>query len=261
MGQIAPPNVDVAPGLWTPQPVFRQINADYVNPNDPTFVTSGNVTGDAFTVALLPIAFPNPQGGPQTLTIRLRKTTTDNSVVSLMLLCQGAVVAYRSIAASQITQAFTTYSFPLTATEIAAINNYASLRLRVQAGVQLITTCVQCPTGAASQFTLFPAPGNATCNCSFWQSGVTLAYQSGCTWASPHIPVTCLGYQDTVWWTLSYLGASGRVWVLSLTGTVMLCEYASAVTGWDCQSSLPFTLTSGPVAGCAWANTVTIHPA
>ena len=35
MGQIAPPNADIATGAWTPTPLYPNINALFLNPGNP----------------------------------------------------------------------------------------------------------------------------------------------------------------------------------------------------------------------------------
>jgi hypothetical protein len=93
MGQKAPPNADVAVGTWTPNnPIYSNINSLKFQ-SDATYVATSNPLGDAFTVGLRPIAFPDANG-QQILLVRAQGQS-DLSMSALLLL-NGAIVATRS---------------------------------------------------------------------------------------------------------------------------------------------------------------------
>ena len=71
-------------GAWRPIPIWSQLNLRA--PNDVKLVTSSaNPQGDIFEVPLAAIAFPDRDGGPQTLTVRMQVTQSGNVPVLVQL--------------------------------------------------------------------------------------------------------------------------------------------------------------------------------
>lgn len=163
MSQIARAVSDVFNYGWTPSIVFSQIDEETPDDND-AVASQDNPVPNAFEVKLSALEWPHP--GPQTLTVRLKKTSSDPLDVSIILLQGSTVIAARG---AQPTEQFENYAFPLTDQEIQAITDYTNLRLRILVG-DVQTGC--CPNLLPSVLDL--AISNTTSGCV--SPGVTKLY-------------------------------------------------------------------------------------
>src|SRR6516165_9733595 len=137
--QYTPAQPDVSQGLWTPTPIYPNINALNFDPNDQKFVTSGNVTGDTFEDLLSGMAWPDLTNPLETLTVRLKKTDSASIGATIKLMQGATLIAFLNV---HPTTSFANYVLTLTQSQISVITNYADLRVRVTAG--FITVQVPC---------------------------------------------------------------------------------------------------------------------
>jgi hypothetical protein len=246
MSQTALPIADVSDTGWTPTPVYAQINAP--TPTDATDVSSSlNPQGDTFEVQLAPLAWPGP--GQQQLTVRLKKTGSDNVSVIVTLLQGSTPIADMTV---QPGTSFAGYTLTLTNAQIAQITDYGNLHVRVTAGVALVSGCSACPSGAAKEFRFTPSgiSNGAVCTqCSALNVLTSITYQSGCTWQSATQICTHV-------WIFSYQGSG--LWQLVWGDAV----YQVTAPSWDCQSALTLNLVSSTGNSCKnYPASITINPA
>lgn len=157
MSQVSRPTTDVTVSGWQPHPVANQINEP--TPSDVNYVYSQEgPEGDSFVVNLKPLAWPD--SGPQTLTVRMKRTDAD-AVPVLVLLLQGTTpVAARSFAPSQ---GYADHVLTLTDAEKARITDYGQLRLRVIAGHSVQVAC--CPDKLPEFLTATVTQKTGDCTC------------------------------------------------------------------------------------------------
>jgi hypothetical protein len=135
MSQKSRPVSDVSTGLWTPVPVFPQVNEEV--PNAGTVVTSSDdPQGDTFEVRLAPLAWPIP--GPQQLTVSLGKSGPEPVEIKVWLLQGTAIIASTH---TTIDGASGGVTITLSDTEKNSITDYTDLRVRVQARVRVLVPC------------------------------------------------------------------------------------------------------------------------
>jgi hypothetical protein len=237
MTQKARPVWDVSEGSWTPTPIFPQLNE--IIPDDMSLVTSSTTPGDVFEVQLAALA--KPGAGPETLTVRLRKTDTPVAYAVCYLMQGSTLIAGRVF---QPTLAFANYPMNLTPAEIAAITNYADLRLRVRANFQTTSGCSRCPTAPATW--TFSTTGISPSQFNF---NFALAYQSGCLWSQHFNNVG-----------LATLQLASGIWTLLFSAGGITATYTIPDTSWNCMDCNLMTLQStfGPTWG--WPNTINICP-
>jgi hypothetical protein len=255
MTQMARAVQDVSNSGWTPATVYSQINQP--TPDDTTFVTSSNnPSGDAFTVKLAPLFVPDV--GPETLTVRLKKTSTDSVLVLCVLSQNGKPIAGDSF---QPTQSFANYTISLSDAEDLLITDYGKLRLSVTAGIATTTGCSQCPAAPMQWNLTVSGIQNGACSqCTGLNGYWMLKYRSGCSWSSDALsPCDPMGlnawslFNSPTGWVLStetmVAGAGKVTWSLSNVAfkclgvnTFSLDPLGSAV---GC-TNLPATLTIVP---------------
>jgi len=258
MPQIARPLADVSKGLWTPTPVFAAIDEMNEAGADATFVTSGNVAGDSFEVDLASMAYANSL--PQTLKVRLRKTTADNNQVTLTLFEGTTMVAYRVIPGSQITQTFTTKTFPLTYSEISNISDYTDIRLKVTAGFATNTNCSLNPAGVPNTWRVACSGIFAgTCvDCNVLNRPWDMPVIGPCHWSNSYQPYkNFCGNNDL---TLD-LGPAGNLVVLVIyKGNTVIAQYQQTLAAWHWLSSNTMALNAYDYSCTNWPATITVDP-
>ncbi len=132
MSQYALPIAsDLEEGLWTPTPIWRQVNGSG------GVVTSGpGPQGDTFEVPLAAIAWPDC--GPQILTVRMQKTQPGPMHAAVALLQGNTPIAAQLFT---LTQGFADYTITLTDAQAASISDYTQLRVLVTAGDPVVPCC------------------------------------------------------------------------------------------------------------------------
>jgi hypothetical protein len=202
MGQVARPSADVSSSGWSPTPAYSHVNG--ASPNDGSPVISPVPTGGTFDVQLQPLAWP--AAGAQTLTVRFMQTSTDNVMVSFFLMQGNQIITGRSVAP---TQTFTNYDIVLSDDEIALIDDYTDLRVRVVAYGPGNSNC--CPHDLVPLTLSATVTSGGICDGSYKLYGTTMAawQYSGtfgtCVGISGAINLTCLGNGT---WQLTAAGPS-----------------------------------------------------
>jgi hypothetical protein len=178
MTQLARPTQDVSTGLWTPKPLYAQLNEAVAD--DSTLVSSaGDPQGDTFVVQLRPLAWPKP-GGTTRLTVRLRQSGGGGTMLVTVSLWQGSTLI--AVRVFTPTANFADYVIDLTAAEVAAISDYSILRVQVTASKPVVSCC---PQGISAVLYATFTNGTGTCTClnglsaplvwqpanGFWESG------------------------------------------------------------------------------------------
>jgi hypothetical protein len=247
MTQLARPQSDVAVSGWTPTPVAERLREP--TPDETTYVTSSNPTGDTFEVQFPPLAWPWP--GAHKLTVFLRKTDAGNIPVTVALLQGSTLIAFTTV---QPSESFASAVLTLTAAEVGRITDYTNLRLRVIAGGVPTDCCPQpIPTLLRLTFT------SDDCPCIHGLSGIlTHVPQSNPpAWFAAVGPECDTGEVNE--WTLT---CSSGSWVLSAATTV--CVQGIPSLGPDAQSCHPLELVWHTCIGadrpecCAYGLPVTL---
>jgi RHS repeat-associated protein len=253
MGQIAPPNSDIAVGNWAPAPLFPNIDALFFT-DDSTYVATTQLTGDAFTVALRPIAYPS--AGSQVLFVRACNTSAESLTMTVLLLQSGAGIAIRTIA---LASSFQTAQLQLTATEMATITDYSKLQVTVIVGMPLTCDCAQLAAGAAQYFTVeLSGMSNGTCmDCALLnEQTAVLIYQGNCVWVGSAF---YCGSNKPAAWSFAYDQPHNQ-WLLQFnTGEA---KWTAPAAGWNGKTPLTLTLTYvGDVPNCkGYPDQITITP-
>jgi hypothetical protein len=120
-----------------------------------------NPISDTFVCALSPVSIPKPHL-PHTLTVQLRRTADEsaNPGWTIIALLEGSRVVAAKLVQPAVS-AFTDETLTLTQDEVDSITDYSNLRLRVTAGVPVVT-----PTGCCNANPI-PAKLVATITSSF----------------------------------------------------------------------------------------------
>lgn len=189
MSQTAYPDSDVSTGSWTPKPIYAQIDEKTANDGDKV-ASSSDPEGDSFEVKLENLSWP--KSGQQKLTVRLRKTSSDNLPVNVSLLQGSIVIANRFI---KPTQSFGNAEIVLSDNEMASITNYHDLRLRVKAGVVTISDCGQCSKAPKEWQTIFSGFGE---ECDF-NGTYILKHSIECRWEQADVAALDYSTSDSKW--------------------------------------------------------------
>lgn len=153
MAQYLRPSSDITIGVWTPTPLYQQI--DEITPNDGDSINAGkNATGATFEVLLTSGNDPNLNTGH---IIRIRVSDDKNNATSDVYLYQGTTLI-ATIPTVSHTTTYTTHTYTLTGTEADSITDYTNLRLRVVSN----STAAGTPYVSWAEFEIpDPPPNNA----------------------------------------------------------------------------------------------------
>ena len=241
MTQTARPMADDFAGQWTPVPLFPQV--DGVSPNDGGPITSGtNPVGDACQVKLSGVAWPGP-GGPEVLTVRMMG---DSATQATVLLLQGAQV----IAAGRFVPgpSFLDCMLMLTAAQIAQIDDYTDLHVRVIAG-DVLTTC--CPGQPVRPILTATVTGGGACNGSY-----PMIYDSSLQeWETSAAIGTCVGAPALG--TLVLSCAPTNAWQLG-TNEPGLVPALYAPSSVSCASPFQLVFSNVDLTGCGGTASATV---
>jgi len=272
--QLVRPAADIATGLWTPTPLWEQIDA--LTSPGPGVVTSGaNPVSDTLEVKLSRVL--PPKAGDQTLTVELQQVGTGNVPVLV-----GLVQGTRIIASQVVTPGgtFQDVVITLSQAEKDQITDYADLRARVVAGYRTVsgTTCGHCTVLPYQwQVTIagLSSPGtpHACTNCEGLNHSWTLTWQPNPKYNSN---INNLGDPDCLWDTGDAPGACDNttyppglpsMWLIhSLQSDWVLKVVNSAQYGpvldasWNCLGKNVIGLNGGTGECLGWPASVTVYP-
>jgi hypothetical protein len=224
MGQVARPILDDFTGGWSPVPLSPHLNG--VGPDDGDPVASSiNPQGDPFEVKLGPLAWPWP--GTETLTVRLRKTSSDPATATIVLLQGSGVIASAVV---QPTTGWQNYTLTLTDTQVAQISDYTNLHVEVIAGLPVVSCC---PNPLPALLHAVLSNGTGACSCLDGLNVVLTWDPTIRRWGS--VPYAVCGHSAQL-----QLACIGTTWHLNSTGACAFHGDASTV---NCGPPLSLTFT------------------
>ena len=190
MTQTARPTAeDISTGLWTPTPIYAQING---LSGGPGFVkSSDNPQVDTFEVPLTGVAFPGP--GPQTLNVSLKGDPSLSGWFSLIQ--SGAPIAMRVI--DSLSDGYVNYFLQLTDSQAGQITDYTKLSVRVSVSGKISVSCCPHPIPPVLKATVASLSG-----CDSMFSSYVLTYDQffcgvpGPCWTTRNVP--CSGHPTNI---------------------------------------------------------------
>lgn len=133
MAQFARPDSDVAVGLWTPTPLYQQI--DEVTPSDVDYIESAkNPVSDTCEVGLSDVEDPEVSTG-HIVRYRYKKDAAGGNVIDLTVKLMQGAVEIASWTHNDIGDSIVQAEQTLTGPQADSITDYTDLRIQFIANV------------------------------------------------------------------------------------------------------------------------------